>query len=37
LGEECIEHILTNTKNRIGVNAVVDERGRREVVRWMKG
>jgi len=37
LEEGCIKHILTHTRNRIGINAVVDERGRGKAMRWMRG
>jgi len=34
--EGCIEHIMSYTRIRIGIGEVLDERGKGEVVKWMK-
>jgi len=34
--EGCIEHIMSHTRIKIGVGAVLDERGKGDVVKWMK-
>jgi len=34
--ERCIEHIMSYTRIKIGIGEVLDERGKEEVVKWMK-
>jgi len=34
--EGRIEHILTHTRIKIGVGAVLNERGKEEALRWMR-
>jgi len=34
--EEFIEHIMSHTRIKIGLGEVLDERGKGEVVKWMK-
>jgi len=34
--EGCIEHVMIHTKIKIGVGAVLDERGKEEVLKWMR-
>jgi len=32
----CIEHIMSHMRVKIGIGEVLDERGKGEVVKWMK-
>jgi len=34
--EECIEHIMFHTRIKIWLGEILDERGKREVVKWMR-
>jgi len=34
--EGCIEHIMSYTRIKIEIGEVLDERGKGEVVKWMK-
>jgi len=34
--EGCIEHIMSHTTIKIGLDEVLYERGKGEVVKWMK-
>jgi len=34
--ERCIEHIMFHTRIKIEVGAVLDERGKGEVLKWMR-
>jgi len=34
--EGCLEHIMYHTRIKIGLGKVLDERGKREVVKWMR-
>jgi len=34
--EGCIEHIMSHTRLKIGLGEVLDERGKGEVVKWMR-
>jgi len=34
--EGCIEHIMTHTRIKIGIGAVLDEKGKGEVLKWMR-
>jgi len=34
--EGCIEHIMSHTRIKIGLSEVSDERGKGEVVKWIK-
>jgi len=34
--EGCIEHIISHTRIKIGLDKVLDERGKEEVVKWMR-
>jgi len=34
--EGCIEHIMFHTRIKIGLSEVLDEKGKGEVVKWMR-
>jgi len=34
--EGCIEHIISHTRIKIRIGAFLDERGKREVLKWMR-
>jgi len=34
--EGCIEHIMSHTRMKIGLDKVLDERTKGEVVKWMR-
>jgi len=34
--KDVLEHIMTYTKIKVGVGTVLDERGKGEVVKWMR-
>jgi len=34
--EGCIEHIMSYTRIKIGLGEVLDERGKGEVVKWIR-
>jgi len=34
--EGCVEHMMSRTRIKIGIGEVLDEKGKGEIVKWMK-